>query len=71
MDSKSRSEAESHHVVGVVGKVDGFAIGTNFDTRIRCNSLGFRSGYKPHTTEEYAELTEKIRDEMAERSIVP
>eukprot|EP00913_Durusdinium_trenchii_P024092 g22627.t1 len=27
-------------------------------------------GYKPHTTEEYNELTDKIRDEMAERDIV-
>jgi len=27
-------------------------------------------GYKPHTTEEYAELTDKIRDEMAERDVV-
>lgn len=36
-----------------------------------CRALLDLLGYKPHTTEEYAELTEKIRDEMAERDVVP
>ena len=29
-----------------------------------------RYGYKPHTTAQYDELTDQIRDEMAERKIV-
>lgn len=38
---------------------------------LQCNVTDpFLPGYKPHTTEEYAELTEKIRDEMAERDVV-
>lgn len=30
----------------------------------------FRYGYKPHTTQEYDDLTDQIREEMANRKIV-
>lgn len=37
---------------------------------LTCSATCQRYGYKPHTTAEYEELTDQIRDEMADRKIV-
>ena len=42
----------------------------NWEGKRQMTSTCFWPGYKPHTTDEYAELTDKIRDEMAERDVV-